>query len=188
MAHKYETDQQFMESIVRQVAKSKIVEDTQTIRGSLRPTANQSYHGSSFYPTLDEEEPLFPNNQSHLMRNTQDDPSGHDWDDENKDWSVDSNPIIPQRNAEAKMIGTRKNSGGYSSDIGRHENPRSPDVSSLEEHPRIEMKKVKRSIQELERQLHELQEKKVKLMRKITGRLEENKFEDNVAFFKNWLG
>lgn len=41
-----------------------------------------------------------------------------------------------------------------------------------QENPRAEMQELKRAIQEKERELHELQQQKVKLMRKITGRLE----------------
>lgn len=59
--------------------------------------------------------------------------------------------------------------GGYSSDTGRHSAAPEANVNNIDDH--FNMRQIKKQIEEKEKELHELQQRKVELMRKITGRL-----------------
>lgn len=164
MAHREETEQQFMESIVRQASGKKIHElftRTTSHRLNQNPVMNDY---DSNQNELDEEE----NNVQTAI-------------------GAETNPI---RNVPDPVMKNMRFRGGYSTDVGRMpQNRKNAPTSSVGLEPRIEMRRVKQEIGQSEKQLHNLQKKKVKLMRKITGRLEStnNKFEDNVDFFKEFL-
>ena len=128
MAYREETEQQFMESIARQMA----------MPFSKRPARGRLPSG---------------------FQNLDNDTQMPDPDDEFTDHLYGNELKPPQM-------------GGYSSDVGAHPSAPAPSGEGNEGlQARIEMRKVKSEIDRTEKRLHELQQQKVDLMRKITGRL-----------------
>lgn len=176
MAAKFETEEQFLESIFRQVGN-----------GIVRHSSDRAYNGGHYRPTVDteDEDYVLPNNQANYWRNlaTQDDSDPEPETIAPQYQPPQSNPLLRQRENPVVMKGIRKNSGSYSSDMGRHaERPAASFETGLDpkrsymgdeesENPREDVKRIKKAIQEKEAELHDLQKQKVELMRKITGRL-----------------
>jgi len=187
MAHKEETYEQFLETLSSQLGRMKRLDAT------LGQTPQSVYHGDD-HPDQDEEDDLIrPNNQAHLVRSFSN--RRAKWDETPEEEKQQQYPVDmsmarnPERNAADVSTKNMRFKGGYSTDMGRYpQNRKEEPTSSVGLEPRVEMNRVKKMIKEKETELHELQQKKVQLMRKITGRLESNnnKFEDNVAFFQEW--
>lgn len=156
MAYKYETDQQFMESIVRQVGS-----------GLRRPSGNQAYHGQQF-SGFDSADDDFAGDAGEMGYEQ---PSEEDLQPKNSIFKRQTTPVDAE--VEAPMGGAHspQNWGGFSSDSGgsRHVSPKEPANTGME--PRMQLRKIKNQIKDLERSLHELQAKKVDVMRQLTGRL-----------------
>lgn len=134
MAYKEESDQQFIESVLRQVG------------GPRRPMANQrQYNGDPGHG---------PNDDSF---------GGYESSRINGGFQ----PNGPE--SQIDDIDDNDEAGNF--------------IKSQQNDPRAEMNQIKKMIEAKEKELHELQQKKVELMRKITGRLESN---NNLAFFKSW--
>ena len=158
MAYKEETDQQFMESIIRQTA------------GAMRrPMGDQQFHGSRGYGADDD---------SFGLDNSDDDfqraePEQVDAMRGRMSSFTKPYPNSPQVGAELNE--PMPQFGGYSGDTGtRHMPPKHLEHPSyLDDRMNLhkEMKSIKKEIEAKEKELHELQRSKVELMRKITGRL-----------------
>lgn len=120
MAYKEESDQQFLESVLRQVG------------GPRRPMVNQQqYNGDPGHG---------PNDDSFGGYET------------------------------SRLNGGFQNIDGPESQIDDNDEAGNF-IKSQESDPRTEMNQIKKMIEAKEKELHELQQKKVELMRKITGRL-----------------
>lgn len=162
MAYKEESEQEFMESVIRQVSRpGQPVSDM--------PNDRLAKMG---FQNLDDPDPEEINpfairgNHPHW-----DTPTGHKeramasirakrpgWAASQGKDSVEVAPFEPN----AYLSGTQQ-TRGYSTDHGVH--------GGEESNPHMEMKELKNQIKEKERELHELQQQKVKLMRQLTGRL-----------------
>jgi len=156
MAYKEESDQQFLETIVRQVSN-----------GIRRPTGDAAYHGNVGWGNDDDS--FATGDDGHEAATTADfitarrPLSGF-----GSEYGRSETPDTAQFEPMPKL-------GGYSSESGsRHLEPNYSGSSELRDRVRmrLDMRKIINSIKDKERELHELQQQKVELMRKITGRLE----------------
>jgi len=149
---------------------------------TLGPNPQNVYHGND-HPDQDDEDRIHPNNQAHFIRSL----SGRNakWDETPEEDEDISNPqpqpaMSPTARSShiddlqdfSPVMKNMRFKGGYSTDAGRFpQNKKTAPISSVGLEPRIEMRNVKREIEETEKKLHELQQQKVKLMRQLTGRL-----------------
>jgi hypothetical protein len=171
MAYKEETDQQFMESIIKQASRP----------GRSFNGARMGFQNLDDNPDPEDINP-FSARGNHAAWDT---PTGY----RNRYQAAMSQKSAQDKGPAMSAFHLKQQYpdmglGGYSSDQGRHtvapeaNGPRSlPDSrgpldghgSDLDYH--AEMGQVKKLIKDKERELHELQRQKVELMRKITGRL-----------------
>lgn len=167
MAYKEESEQEFMESVIRQISRpGQPVSDM--------PNDRMVRMG---FQNLDDPDPEEINPfEIRGDRPHWDTPTGHreramaSIRAKRPGWPAsqgkDSGEVAPfEPNA---YLSGKQQTRGYSTDHGVHH----MDGGEEESNPHMEMKELKKQIKEKERELHELQQQKVKLMRKITGRLE----------------
>jgi hypothetical protein len=162
MAYREETEQQFFETIVRQA------------RGPMRrPFGDQQYHGNHYSGGHASEDDNFadfdPQEDGYEVAEpeTVDTMRGR--------MSSFTKPYTQGRQigsefAEPSPDALSHGFGGYSSESGSRHLPAKP-APNVGMEPRVEMMKIKKEIKAKETELHELQKRKVELMRKITGRL-----------------
>jgi len=168
VAYKEESYEQFLETLSAQLSMRKL--------NSLGPNPQNIYHGND-HPDQDDEDRIHPNNQAHFVRSLSD--RNARWDETpDDDEEYTQSPVdmsmarTPTRNVPDPVMKNMRFKGGYSTDAGRFpQNKKTAPISSVGLEPRIEMRNVKREIEETEKKLHELQQQKVKLMRQLTGRL-----------------
>ena len=169
MAYKEESYKQFLETLNSQLGSMRRL-------NSLGPNPQNIYHGND-HPDQDDEDRIHPNNQAHFIRSLTGRPAK--WDETPEDdEEYQQSPMDvsmgrnPERNVPDPVMKNMRFKGGYSTDMGRYpQNKKQEPTSSVGLEPRVEMIRIKKEIEAKERELHELQQQKVKLMRQLTGRL-----------------